>query len=140
MTSIGLEIEVILIFAATVLFILFIFPVPFLSAGVARLLSYLETVRIAGVSVPVLVSLITTINFAWTYYNYVEKYREPVKHIDHKMALDFHNKKWRNERNMYMHALATVLIAALMKFTKMTRQAAAAPRPTSPSDAKDKRE
>ncbi|ESL08673.1 hypothetical protein TRSC58_03621 [Trypanosoma rangeli SC58] len=109
-----------LIMPATVLFILFILPVPRLSRYVSCVVSFVERPNFYGVSLLLLVALVTFVSCATQFVEWRKKYGQgKPRFADLSLEVDWEAKKWRHERNMYIHALATVLCAAIMKFTRL---------------------
>lgn len=109
-----------LIVPAFIVFVLFIIPIPLLSRAMSRAMGYAERVNFYGVSVLTIVTVATFIGFVLQVIDWRRKYSGgKPSFAEMTMEIDWEGRKWRLERNMYIHALATVLSAAVMKFARL---------------------
>ncbi|RNF16519.1 uncharacterized protein Tco025E_05202 [Trypanosoma conorhini] len=109
-----------LIMPAMLLFVLFIVPVPRVSRYVSRVVSFVERPNFHGLSLLLLLTLVTFVTFVVQFVEWRKRYGPgKPRFADLSLEVDWEAKKWRHERNMYIHALATVLCAAIMKFARL---------------------
>ncbi|KAF8294063.1 hypothetical protein TcYC6_0104730 [Trypanosoma cruzi] len=109
-----------LIVPAMVIFVMFVAPIPGLSHYVSRAVSFVERLNFHGVSLLLLVTLVTFVSFVVQLFDWRKKYSQgKPRFADLSLEVDWEAKKWRFERNMYIHALATVLCASIMKFSRL---------------------
>ena len=110
-----LEVEIFLI-PSFLVFLLLLLPFPVVSKLISRV--------VGAVATPMLVvTVVLFFLFFLTYRDYLEKFddkssHEPPLHTAHS-ELSFKSKKWRAERNMYIHALTACLFAAIMKISRL---------------------
>ncbi|CCD14053.1 hypothetical protein, unlikely [Trypanosoma congolense IL3000] len=118
-SALSLEVNVIVI-PAFIVFVLFIIPIPLLSRVMSRVLGYLERVNFYGVSLLTIAMVATFLGFVSQFFEWRKRYGGAKPNfVDVAMEIDWEGKKWRHERNMYIHALATVLCSAVVKFARL---------------------
>ncbi|KEG07434.1 hypothetical protein DQ04_09821020 [Trypanosoma grayi] len=126
-----------LIVPAMIIFIMFVVPLPGLSRYVCRAVSFVERLNFHGVSLLLLVTVATFMGFALQFLEWRKKYcYGKPRFADLSLEVDWEGRKWRHERNMYIHALAAVLCAAVMKFARL--YAALEKKTVPPTEAKKK--
>ncbi|ORC84507.1 uncharacterized protein TM35_000441630 [Trypanosoma theileri] len=105
---------------AVVIFILFVIPFPGLSRYVCRAVTLVERLNFHGVSLLLLLAVATVAGFTLQMLEWRKKYGVgKPRFADLSLEVDWEARKWRHERNMYIHALAAVLSTAIMKFTRL---------------------
>ena len=124
-TAAALEVNL-LIYPAFVLFILTLVPIPFISRRVCKLIATIENIRFQGVSVLMIITIGAFILFGLAMKEYRDRYAaisgSDQLNLDTSRKADqqFHSKKWRAERNLYVHAMVAVLYSALLKIARLT--------------------
>jgi uncharacterized membrane protein len=119
-----LEVDVVII-PAFVIFLLFIVPLPILSRLVSKMVLALESVQVQGVSVLLCLTLLAGGLFANQFHQWNNHYGYSVPAQDFSslsVKMEFQAKKLRTERNLYIHAMAFVLLAAIMRFARLIRE------------------
>mmetsp|Transcript_12067 Transcript_12067/g.13882 ORF Transcript_12067/g.13882 Transcript_12067/m.13882 type:complete len:148 (+) Transcript_12067:43-486(+) len=117
------EVEV-LIAPAFVIFMMFIIPIPFLSKLISRMVLKLESISISGISVLFVLTVVTLILFVNQVYTTAKKYgsgNPAPEFVDLAAKLEHQGKKWKAERDLYIHAISFVLLASVMKFARLIR-------------------
>ena len=122
-----------LIYPAFALFLLMLIPVPMLSKLVARGIAKLESCRIYGVSPLFAIAVFGVLAFSFAYQKHYAQYggdaasgsaainaARQQNNIDYSRLLA---RKWRAERNLYMHGIVALLYCALLKMARLTLEA-----------------
>ncbi len=110
-----------------VIFLLMLLPVPFLSGLLARLVTAIEGVQFLQMSVLLLGSCLSFSFFAFSAYRNFNFYQvSGGRPSDHHALEQWRMKRRQTERNMYLHCLSFVLIAAVWKLARMNRAYTAA--------------
>ncbi|KAG8347905.1 hypothetical protein ERJ75_001039800 [Trypanosoma vivax] len=109
-----------LIIPAFVIFVLFVIPIPILSRTMCRLVGFVERIHFGGVSILLATTVLLFIGSALQFLEWRNKYGAgKPRFSDLSLEVDWEGRKWRHERNMYIHILAVVLCAAVMKFARL---------------------
>lgn len=115
------EVEM-LIIPSFIIFLLFIFPLPVVSRVVSKIVLMIESVNISGISL----LFVLTGGACFLFVNQLTRARQledqPRDFHDLSAKLDFQAKKWKSERDMYIHAVTFILLAAVMKFARLIRE------------------
>lgn len=112
-----------LVAPALVVFLLFAIPIPGLSKLVARFVSAVEAVNLYGFSLLVLLTLATGVAFASALNEWRVSYSHGKPRFSNMDSeANWERRKWRKERDMYLHAVCMVLFASLMKFSRLHLQ------------------
>eukprot|EP00388_Colpodella_angusta_P039176 GDKK01046603.1.p1 GENE.GDKK01046603.1~~GDKK01046603.1.p1 ORF type:complete len:172 (-),score=30.61 GDKK01046603.1:118-633(-) len=134
-----------LIYPAFVIFLLMLIPIPFLSKLVAKLVAKIESIRVGGLSILLVITLVGIVFFLISFNDQREyMFTHPNAVLpEGRHHMDYLSKKWRGERNMYIHAILAVLYSSLLKMARVTlesheleKKAIAGSQPNSPVVAK----
>lgn len=114
--------ELYIIIPSFIVFLLFLIPVPGVSNIVTKVVLALESLRVSGVSV-LLIATGTTFAFFLNQWLEIQK-REGSrpKPTDLDLMLQWQGKKWKSERDLYIHAIAFILLAAITKLARLNEQ------------------
>lgn len=123
-----LAIEVnLLIYPAFAVFLLMLIPIPLLSKYIAKLIAKLESIRIGGASLLFVIAIGGALLFSLSLKEFYDEYGGPMgkdgkpfpdaSHRDYARHL---SRKWRLERNMYIHGIVSILYASLLKMARLT--------------------
>ena len=124
-----------LILPAFVVFVLFTIPVPVVSKLLSRLILRIERLQVSGVSLLVVLTVGSLILFLNSFLRYSKQYGadnkfdllnvkdlKPDRFHDLSLKVEYQGKKWKAERDMYIHCLGFVLLAAVTKIARLVRQ------------------
>lgn len=130
-----LEVEF-LILPTFVLFVLFTVPIPVVSKLLSKLVLRIERLQLGGVSILMVLTVLSLILFANSFLRYSKQYSsdnkfdlldikdvKPDRFHDLSLKVEYQGKKWKAERDMYIHCLGFVLLAAVTKMSRLVQAA-----------------
>lgn len=124
-TATAIEVNL-LIYPAFFLFVMALLPIPFISRRVCKFIATIENIRFQGISILMIVTIGAFILFGLSMKEYRDRFTtvsgEEQMTLDTSRRADqqFHAKKWRAERNLYVHAMVAVLYSSLLKIARLT--------------------
>lgn len=114
--------EVYVIVPTFIVFLLFLLPFPVLSQIVTKVVLWIESVRINGISV-LLIGTVAAFGLfvnQWLALQRREESRPKATELD--LQLQWQGKKWKAERDLYIHAVAFIVLAAITKLARLNEQ------------------
>jgi hypothetical protein len=102
-----------------VIFLLMLLPVPLLSRMLTRLVAAIESVQLLNMSILMLGSCLSFLFFLVTAYTNWNLSQVKPKAVEQRIVDEWNLKRRRGERNLYLHWLAFVLIAAVWKIARI---------------------
>jgi hypothetical protein len=114
--------ELYLIVPSFIVFLLFIVPIPLLSKIVTKIVLAVESVRVQGISILLICTIGTFVFFVnqWVGLQQRDSNRPAPTELD--LQLQWQGKKWKAERDLYIHAVAFILLAAITKLARLNEQ------------------
>lgn len=121
-TFLAFEVNV-LIYPAFIVFLLMLIPIPILSKYISKFIAKVESIRVAGFSSLSAIAFMGVVLFGLALYDqreYIFSHSQKSIVKEGPLHMDYLSKKWRNERNMYIHAILAILYCSLLKMARLT--------------------
>ena len=116
LTLASLEVDLVIV-PFLIIFLLMLLPVPLLSDLLTRLVTSIERIQFMNFSILLVGSVLSFLFFAFSLYKNMTAF-DKKPHHEGDLAI-WLGKRRQSERNMYLHCLCFVLIAAVWKLARL---------------------